>query len=114
MFNLGFTKFQESVKELMRVFNIDYTAVTMGEDGAVLYSKSESVSNKNNTTDIIDTVGAGDAYSAILAIGILYKHNIERINQLANQFASEICNVKGALPQNEDVYAIYRKQLINE
>lgn len=114
MFDIGFVEPQNSVKELMNKFKIDYIALTKGEDGAELFSKSESVSNKHDVTSILDTVGAGDAYSAVLAVGILYNNDIKKINRLANQFASEICNVKGAIPLDEDIYKSYREQLKNE
>ena len=114
IFNIDFTDSSTAATELMKRFEISNIAVTKGEDGAELYSNSEFDYYKSEVTNAVDTVGAGDAYSAVLAVGILNGLKINKINRLANQFASEICMVKGALPQNEDVYKIFREKLTNE
>ena len=53
---------------------------------------------------VIDTVGAGDAYAAILAYGYLNKWSFDKIMNSANYFSSRICQIKGALPDSDDIY----------
>jgi fructokinase len=113
MFSINSVKTAEAVKSLMKRFNIKYIAVTIGEDGAELFSRTGSAHYKVSKGEIIDTVGAGDAYSAILALGIINGHTIENINKLANEFASEVCSVKGALPMDEGIYESYRDHILN-
>jgi fructokinase len=94
-------------------YNIDLLCITLGEEGAVLFKDNEINEYKSrNPGKIIDTVGAGDAFAAILCIGYLLGWKPEKINKAANDFAAEIIKIKGALPENDQVYSEFRK-LIN-
>lgn len=102
------------VLKIMELFEISIVAVTRGEKGAILFSIDSSAQHKPKIKNVIDTVGAGDAYSAILAAGILNNIKLSKINRLAVSFSSEVCNVKGALLKNDKIYEIYRRKLSNE
>lgn len=91
-------------KKLMKDFRIELLCITMGADGAVLYKGEEKDSYKASVSQIADTVGAGDAYSAILAIGYLKGWPIKRINGIASEFASGVCQIEGALPKDDEFY----------
>ena len=101
---------KDSAKKLLEDFNLDLLCITMGSDGAYLFSKSGSNKYKTHADNLVDTVGAGDAYSAILCLGYLHQWGIEKINRLATNFAADICTVEGAIPENDSIY----KKYINE
>jgi fructokinase len=105
--------YRDNVKQIMQKYNIDLVGVTKGENGADLFSSEDFITNKSNRKKIIDTVGAGDAYSAILALGVLNNLDIERINILATSFAEEVCMQKGALLRNKNIYKIYAEEIKN-
>jgi len=50
------------------------------------------------TVKVKDTVGAGDAFTATLTMGLLKKFEFEIINQKANQVAAYVCSQAGAVP----------------
>jgi fructokinase len=106
-------KFKEISKFIIRKFNIDLLCVTMGEKGAALFrnGKYSCCSKPISEIEIIDTVGAGDAYAAILCIGYLNNWDIDKINILASEFASEIVKINGALPSNNYIYDGFRKKI---
>lgn len=104
----------ENVKRLQDKYDISYIAVTEGEDGASLFSMNENVKNKPPKVDVLDTLGAGDAYSAMLAIGIQENISIDKINELAVLFAGDVCRFKGALPQSQEIYDNYREKIVND
>ena len=85
----------------------------MGENGAVLFKENYSSYYQThvNQTDIADTVGAGDAYAAILCIGYLKNWEIGKTNKLASEFAAEIIKVQGALPPNDLLYNYFQKEI---
>jgi fructokinase len=112
LFHLGSSK-TKSVQQLIEKFNIDLIAVTYGENGAELFTKSEMNNYKAEAIKIIDSLGAGDAYAAILCLGYLKNLPLADINKLANEFAMEICCVNGALPQDDSIYDKYRKIFYN-
>lgn len=99
-----------AVIQLMKIFEIDLLAVTLGKDGAIISDKKSSDQYKTEPSDVVDTLGAGDAYSAILCIGYLFNMEIKKINSVANQFALEICMTPGALASDE-IYEKYTKIL---
>jgi len=60
---------------------------------------------------IVDTVGAGDAYAAISAAGWLKKLPIRTTMGLASEFAGYICEIKGALPEDEHIYNEFKQRI---
>ncbi len=98
---------------LLNEYNIDQLCVTKGEEGAVIYEGERKNNYKLTIENIVDTVGAGDAYAAILCIGYLNDWDIEKTNKIASEFAGEIVKINGALPEGPDLYNKFR-QIINE
>jgi len=99
--------------ELMKQFNIELLAVTKGAEGSTLI-KNENVDHfKIDSIEVVDTLGAGDAFASILCAGYLENWNLGTINQLANEFAVEICKTKGALPESDSVYYTFKRKIKN-
>ncbi|MEW6194317.1 MAG: carbohydrate kinase [Bacteroidota bacterium] len=98
----------KAIEQLSNAFNIELIAVTFGENGALLYDGNNFSWYKTSGREIIDTLGAGDAFAALLCIGYLFNMPVNEINKLANEFAADICGIEGALPVNDDIYTKYR------
>jgi fructokinase len=45
-----------------------------------------------------DTVGAGDAFTAALTLGMLQGWDLDRVNRHANAVARHVCSASGATP----------------
>ncbi len=99
-----------AIEQLITKFDLDLIGLTLGENGAELYTKNETNYYKTEIVNVVDTLGAGDAFAAILCLGYLYKMPIAEINKLANEFAADICSIKGALPNDNLVYEKVRKR----
>jgi len=104
--------------EIMEKFSIEILAVTLGKDGSAIFRKSKSADEtegfdyyKPKPFDVVDTVGAGDAFASVLCIGYLQRWSLKKINRLANNFAAEICRTKGALPENDDIYDFIKEKI---
>jgi fructokinase len=95
-----------SSKEALRVlrdrYELQYIALTRGAKGSVLMDHHSCCDCPGFPTTIIDTVGAGDSYTAVLAYGILHQLPLDRINQFANQVAAYVCSQAGATPALPD------------
>lgn len=111
MFLAGRFNIEKSTLSLMKIFMIDLAAVTMGDKGAYLCNINDASFFNVKVNEISDTVGAGDAYSAILALGYLKGWDLDRINKLASEFAGEIVKIPGALPENDLLYEQFRNYL---
>jgi fructokinase len=99
-----------AVNQLLEKFNINLIAVTFGKDGAILSNKEYTDYYRSESLEVIDTLGAGDAYSAIVCIGYLFNMDMQKTNLLANQFALDICRTLGALASDE-IYEKYKSLL---
>ena len=51
---------------------------------------------------------AGDAFAAMMCLGILKGWSLEKIHQAASEFSAAVCGVKGALPEDDKLYEKYK------
>jgi len=94
-----------SISGLMDTFDVRALALTRGSRGSRLYFNDSRVDVSVDTADeVIDTVGAGDGFAAILAAGYLRRLPWEKTVRQASRFASRICGIPGAVPDDEDFY----------
>lgn len=103
---------RETPERLLEEFKFKILCVTHGEKGAEIFSKNEHNYFKTKIANVVDTVGAGDAYAAILCIGYLKNWDIGKINKIASEFAGEIVKINGALPVDPDLYEKYKEIII--
>ncbi len=103
----------EQIKKLSENYKIELICLTKGEDGAVIFKEGNISRYKYEVKNVEDTVGAGDAYAAVLCIGFLKGWDIERTNKAASEFAARIVQVEGALPNDDDIYNLFKEKIRN-
>ncbi|MGD8361679.1 MAG: carbohydrate kinase family protein, partial [Gemmatimonadota bacterium] len=80
--------------------------VTRGEEGAVaVAAQGIHWTSAPAVSDFVDPVGAGDAFSAVLALGIHGGWELETMLRRAVQFAAELCRIRGATSEDQELYA---------
>lgn len=84
--------------ELIKRFNLSTVAYTMGREGSMLLSGEARSIMKPVDVKVVDSVGAGDAFTAILVAGILNGKQLAEIHKTASHIASYICTKEGATP----------------
>ncbi len=107
MFDLNETDRNAQAAQLIRHFNIEQLLVTRGDEGAVSYDQNGAVVERpvaTRSVAMVDTVGAGDAFSAVCLLGALCHWPITIIMERANDFAAAICGVRGAVPDHAEFY----------
>jgi len=92
----------EMLARLSEVYNLKVIALTKGVDGSRLYSQSADSVHPGFSAEIADTVGAGDAFTAALTLGLLRGDDLDKINANANRLAAFVCSQKGATPKLPD------------
>ena len=103
------------MQHLREAFEIDAIALTKGEDGSeLLDAKLHVTSAGDKSTRVVDTVGAGDGFASMLAVGYLQGWPPEKILQLASEFAARICEIPGAVPLQETFYQPFKRRLTEE
>lgn len=90
-------------------YDIEWICVTRGADGSELYTREGKYSAGVNMMDnIIDPVGAGDAFCAIIALGYLMGWAPQCVVERATGFASAVCTIAGAIPADDGFYAPFK------
>ena len=92
---------------LVQMFSLEGLLVTLGHRGSVYFgSDGDVISHQDNPAPpfVIDTVGAGDAFSAIFLLGRARGWALADTLARANEFAGAICAVPGAVPHDLAFY----------
>lgn len=100
------------VAALMRRFDLECVALTRGEKGSRLFTgDARYVFAPREAIAVTNTVGAGDAFAAMLAIGTLRGWPADRIQAMASRLAAAVCGLEGAIPSEPAFYAPFREAL---
>jgi fructokinase len=89
---------RDLLRALCDRFALRLAALTRGACGAVLVTPSEVCESTAPPTVVADTVGAGDAFTATLLIGILAGRSLDEVSRRANAVAAYVCSQPGATP----------------
>ncbi len=96
---------QHAARNMFDRYQLDLLIVTCGAKGAFVVSKDGMIDGKPvMAKQVADTVGAGDAFSAVTLLGLIKGWAYTDIMQRALQFASLLCTVRGATLQDMSIY----------
>jgi fructokinase len=105
MFGLtGFAEHQikHQIEWLAHTFSLRLVAFTRGANGSLLYQKDKNEVRwsdcPSRPVKVVDTVGAGDSFTAAMVLGLLRKMDLDEINTIANEVARYVCSEPGATP----------------
>ena len=95
-----------AAKTLRDRHRIGTLVVTMGREGAMaLGTEGEHWQAAPHLPEIVDPVGAGDAFNAVLALGIHLRWPLDTTLGRAVEFAGELCQVQGATSEDPELYS---------
>lgn len=95
---------------LLSHLHVELIIVTRGEAGALAVSRNERCSvQPDDIGHVVDTVGAGDAFSSVLLLGLYKAWPLQQILNRAQQFASAVVGQRGATTQNKMFYKSFIK-----
>ncbi len=83
---------------------------TLGAQGSISILKDglfEYSFQRRSDAPIVDTVGAGDAFSASLLYALYFGTERKNIIPQAHEFAAAICTFSGAIPQDTSMYRVF-------
>ncbi|MFG6463835.1 PfkB family carbohydrate kinase [Roseateles sp. DXS20W] len=106
--------FEPTLPALMARFALQRVVLTRGAAGYALYgddgrllASGEGVAQPA----FVDSVGAGDSFTAVLLAGLSRGADVAATLALANRYAAMICGVRGPLPADPVVLAPWREAL---
>jgi fructokinase len=102
------------VAALMDRFALQRMVLTCGAVGWRFYAPEGTLlaqgPGKPQPT-VVDTVGAGDAFTAMLLAGLALERDLTATLTLANRYASFICGLRGPLPAHPQTLTPWRDAL---
>ncbi|PIR21421.1 MAG: carbohydrate kinase [Deltaproteobacteria bacterium CG11_big_fil_rev_8_21_14_0_20_47_16] len=91
---------ETQIKTIIRQFDLKLVALTRAAEGALLITHDNKTdSHPGIPVKIVDTVGAGDAFTAALVAGLLKGLPLSKLNDFANRVGSYVCTQLGAAPK---------------
>ncbi|WP_035602826.1 carbohydrate kinase [Haloferula sp. BvORR071] len=82
---------------LLDHYGLACIAMTRGAQGALLVTRDETVDQAGISVVVQDTVGAGDAFAAVLITGLLAAEPLTNIARRACETAASVCMHPGAV-----------------
>lgn len=87
-----------SSRALLDRFPLKLVCVTMGSQGSLLVTREEHHRHHGISTNVVDTVGAGDAFTAALVCFYLRGAPLAVLNEAGNRWGSWVASQRGAMP----------------
>lgn len=88
---------EETARKLMGMLKIKYLLLTLGKNGSIVYEDSgRFVRREGHPIKIVDTVGAGDSFTAAFVWNICCGKAFEYASEAAANLSERVCGHKGA------------------
>jgi fructokinase len=84
---------------MRRRYDLRLVAVTRGAEGSVLCDAIGLHDHAGIDVQVVDTIGAGDAFTAALGVGLLRHLPLPALHDLAARTAAFVCTKAGATPR---------------
>lgn len=110
MLGITATEPEAQARALQQKYQLANVLVTLGDAGSWWLTRSGEIHRIGPAPlnkPLVDTVGAGDAYSAVAMAGLLKAWQTETILQRASTFAAAICGERGAVPAERNFYTAF-------
>lgn len=98
----------EILDKLADKFRLKFIALTKGAGSSILFSAIRKSCIDSPVIDVVDCIGAGDSFTAMLVSGLLKGLPIEEIHRKAVEFSAWVCTKSGATPDyNHEIKEIF-------
>jgi fructokinase len=90
---------EAQLRAIVEQFDLRLVAYTRGPDGSLLVTPGASNDHSGYPVKAVNSVGAGDSFTAALCMGMLNGESLEGINEHANRVAAHVCTQDTATPE---------------
>jgi fructokinase len=92
------TSTNQRIEMLSKTFDIPTICVTLGADGALLFTKGKFTQCSGIPVEVVDTIGSGDSFLAALIKGLIQKQDETECLNFACATGAYVATQKGATP----------------
>lgn len=89
---------ENTCRLIMRDYQLDMLILTCGDKGSYIFTKDEMSYLSTNNIKVVDTVGAGDSFTASFIASILLGKTILEAHRIAVNVSAFVCTQEGATP----------------
>ena len=101
---------ENKARFLLSDLQLDLIVVTLGAAGAIAIDRNKiCMVQPEKSIEVVDTVGAGDAFTSVLLLGLSKAWPLQIIIDRAQQFASQVVGLRGATTQDKNLYQPFIK-----
>lgn len=87
-----------TLRDLRRRFEVELACMTRGEHGCLVQTDDEEIAVPGQPVEVVDTVGAGDAFTAGLLVTTLEGRPLGEAAEFANRLAGRVAASAGGTP----------------
>tara|TARA_R110002049_G_scaffold108853_13_gene257425 strand:+ start:73 stop:1011 length:939 start_codon:yes stop_codon:yes gene_type:complete len=102
---------QSNARRMLEAYDLRGVLVTSGSDGAQLLLADGSVIKvaPRRVANVVDTIGAGDAFSAVMVAGLLLQWPLQETMERCQRFAGSVVGRPGATVTDRQFYTHFLK-----
>lgn len=89
---------ENTCRLIMRDYQLDMLILTCGDKGSYIFTQDEMSYLSTNDIEVVDTVGAGDSFTASFIASILLGKTILEAHRIAVNVSAFVCTQAGATP----------------
>ncbi len=100
---------EAQTEALQEASGLSLLIVTLGEKGAMARTAEGVIYRVEPESGIpvVDTVGAGDAFTSVILLGLLSGWDMDKSLHKAQSFASAVVGIRGATPTDKEFYNFF-------
>ena len=99
MFDIQETDIESICTKLKAMFSLDMVILTCGAVGSYVFHDGGMSYRATPEVPVVDTVGAGDSFTAAFMANFLSGKSVEDSHQVAVDVAAYVCTQSGAMPE---------------
>ena len=89
---------EAQARRLLNDYQLKIVILTCGEEGSYIFTSSESSCLDTPHVDVVDTVGAGDSFTAAFVAACLQGQSVAEAHRTAVRVSAYVCTQPGAMP----------------
>lgn len=89
----------DACRRLLSEFGLRFVILTCGTDGSYVVTPDRVLFRETPIVKVVDTVGAGDSFTAAFCAALLKGKSLEEAHSAAVQISAFVCTCNGAMPE---------------